>query len=329
LEADIKRFAIFLKIIAFGAIFAPVPATLAQPPLVPETSSEALPTEKIIVTAPRVVPDATISDFIKSYAAPSPLIGKIARWREGVCPVTVGLSSGFNEFVTQRVKEVATLVGAPVQKKDQCKFNIDIVFTLEPDELLYKIRTHHPVLLGYHDVSQAKRIATVSHPIQAWYTTQTEDQDGVRVIDNDSRNLGVELFIPPQPGYPNGEKVFLPDAREEHVDLTHLGDGLRSEFYHIVIVADSNKVATYQIGPISDYIAMLALSQTQAFDACQELSSITNLLSPGCEAKLKASAITDNDTAYLRALYQMNPELALDGQRGDIAGHMKNILTGR
>jgi hypothetical protein len=86
-------------------------------------------------------------------------------------------------------------------------------------------------------------------------------------------------------------------AREEHVDLTHLGDGLRSEFFHVVVVADLNKLAGYAIGSLADYIAMLALSQTDAFDACQELPSITNLMSVGCDTSRKTNAISDNDQA--------------------------------
>jgi hypothetical protein len=42
-------------------------------------ANAALPTEKVIVTAPKQVREAVIRDFIKSYAAPSPMIGKIAR----------------------------------------------------------------------------------------------------------------------------------------------------------------------------------------------------------------------------------------------------------
>jgi hypothetical protein len=73
---------------------------------------------------------------------------------------------------------------------------------------------------------------------------------------------------------------------------------------------------------------MLALAQTQALDACKELPSITNLMSPRCDASRMSNTITDNDIAYLRALYRMNPELTLDVQRGEIAGRMAIFLAG-
>jgi len=45
------------------------------------------------------------------------------RWRGGrsetVCPLTVGLDQGYNDFVSARVRAVAAFVGAPVQSDDR------------------------------------------------------------------------------------------------------------------------------------------------------------------------------------------------------------------
>ena len=329
MEADIKRFAILWPIIIFGFAIVPAHVTLAQQATVTANSPDALPTEKVIVTAPRLVPDTVIRDFIKSYAAPSPLIGKIARWREPICPAAVGLPEAYDKILVERAKQIAAMAGARVSGKVACKINIDIVFTPKPQALLDDIRKKRPIFLGYHDMSQAERIATVNHPIQAWYTTQTVDQDGLSEIDDEMQNRGVDIMVPTTPGIMSTAiLVHLPNAREEHVNLTHLGDGLRSEFFHVIVVIDLNKIAGYQLGTLADYTAMLALSQTQSFDTCQELQSITNLMSSGCTTDRKVNAITDSDVAYLRALYKMNPELNLASQRGDIAGHMKNIFEG-
>jgi hypothetical protein len=80
--------------------------------------------------------------------------------------------------------------------------------------------------------------------------------------------------------------VTLPNARAEAVTGTRLGDGLRSDFYHIVIVADPNKLMEYEIGSLSDYIAMLALTQLGSLDTCQQLPSIVNMLATGCDKKV-------------------------------------------
>jgi hypothetical protein len=219
------------------------------------------------------------------------------------------------------------LAGAPVDTKAPCKANIDIVFTPQPQTLLDQIRKDHPVLLGSHDVSQAQRLATVSHPIQAWYTTQTEDLRGMRQIDDPRHNRGVDMILP----YPSyvGQRVSLPSAREENIDSGHLGDRLRSSFYHVVIVADLHKVADHEMGALADYIAVLALSQPQSFDGCTAQPSITNLMSPACDAAGKSQAVTGLDVAYLRSLYKTDTGSTFGQQQADIADRMGKDLAGR
>ena len=75
-----------------------------------------------------------------------------------------------------------------------CRINIDVVFTLKPQELLNSIRERHPVLLGYHDTSQKlKDCDGQVIRIQAWYTTETEDLSGIRNVDYPQNNQGVEM----------------------------------------------------------------------------------------------------------------------------------------
>ena len=48
-----------------------------------------------------------IDTFVKSLAAPAPLSGKITRWEDGVCPITVGLRPSATKFVSDRLRAVA------------------------------------------------------------------------------------------------------------------------------------------------------------------------------------------------------------------------------
>jgi hypothetical protein len=54
----------------------------------------------------------SVEKFVHDWGRPGP-IGQISRWAKPVCPLTDGLTPGFNDFVTQRIKEVASRVGAP------------------------------------------------------------------------------------------------------------------------------------------------------------------------------------------------------------------------
>ena len=106
-----------------------------------------------------------------------------------------------------------------------------------------------------------------------------------------------------------------------------MGNGLRSVFDQIIIVADLTKLADYEIGALADYISLLALTQLNGLDACQQLPSIVNLLVDGCMQK--ANALTDNDFAYLSGLYKMGPDRTSRIQQDEIAYQMEQSLKGK
>ena len=73
---------------------------------------------------------------------------------------------------------------------------------------------------------------------------------------------------------------------------------------------------------------MLALSQGQYYDTCQNVPTITNLMASGCGDEMKPAAITDVDMTYLRGLYKMAPDGNYLGERASIAYEMKKDLGG-
>ncbi|MBA2590201.1 MAG: hypothetical protein H0U98_16435 [Alphaproteobacteria bacterium] len=291
--------------------WASAPSTLAQP------APRSAPTESVTVTAPGTVPEQAAHDFVKSFTGVSPASGKIARWRLGVCPVVTGLPPSGNTLVSARVRQVAALAGAPVGDTS-CKPNTDIVFTLNPQVLLDGIRAKDRVLLGYHDPAQEKELATVRHPVQAWYVTQSVDLNGTTYIDDKLRNHG-GFYIQVAPG----SFVFVPDARVTHVTGSHLSDGVSSELNHAVIVIDLAKVTGLTVGALTDYVAMLALSQTQSFETCAPMASITNLVSAQCDVAVKPDEITSADLSYLHGLYSVDPRASLMRQKEEIAARME------
>lgn len=304
--------------------------TLGSPPNVSLT-------ESVTVEGVKSVPESVINNFVRSYTTPTRAIGKIARWKSGICPVTTGLAPQFAKFVTQRVKIVAEMVGAPLDGREACEDNLDIVFTTSPQGLLDNIRKNRPVYLGYHDNSaEADQMARVTHLVQAWYTTETSDLTGKPEIDA-PHSGGIEVTLPtPPPGFAGQMSgptqgfytLRLSQASAHKVTGSRLGDGLSSAYYHVIIVADPNKLREYEIGAVADYIAMLALSQPQSLDLCQDLPSITNLLVPGCQGSNVASSLTSADMAFLRGLYKMTFNGTLRQQRDEIAYQMNTALAG-
>lgn len=298
------------------------------------------PIESITVTAAR---EAAIAKFIKTRAAPTRMTGKIARWKARICPIAYGIPAAYSGFVVQRVREVARLVGARTDADEKCRGNIQIVFTTKPQELLDNIRRKHTGNLGYYDTAaQANEMTVLKRPVHAYYATQTADLRGNRQIDT-GKTTGITVTLPGvAPVQPAGGAEMLPTGgppvtlnlpAASAMSVTGsraLGDGLMSEFQHITIVVDTGKVIAMEMGTLADYIAMLALSQPQNFDTCQDLPSITNLLvTPACAAENTSVAMSVHDLSYLDGLYRMNLAGTVHTQRSEIGYQMKQVQDGK
>lgn len=310
-----KRRAVMLGLLA-PLIFAL--AASAQP-AAPEKPSPSI--ESVIVTAPKLRDEKVLDNFIMAHTARSTWLGKVGRWKTGICPVTIGLPDKFDTFVTQRIIKVAMLAGAPLEKRDPCRPNLIVLATDQPQALMDVIRAKHSSLLGFHYRSQAERIATVRRPIQAWYSTVTEDWWGM--IKSDTEGLNINSAMSGVAALP-----YLTGAL--HVSGMRSFDGLKSEFAIVLIVIDTRKIAGQEIGALADYTAMLGLSQgtDESYDACQDVPTITNLMAGACDGAMKPDGMTDIDLTYLKGLYKMNAGMSYVGERGSIAYEMKKELGG-
>ncbi len=79
-------------------------------------------------------------------------------------------------------------------------------------------------------------------------------------------------------------------------------------FWNVLVVVDVGKVRDQPVSSLTDYVAMLALSQPRSLDGCMPLSSIIDLEAPApCDGREPPEALTPADTAYLDALYASDP----------------------
>jgi hypothetical protein len=272
------------------------------------------PPESVTVTALKNVPPEVISKFIQTFAAPTAVIGKLARWQTGICPVAVGLRPSAIAFLLERLRDNAARVGAPVDARANCNPNIEIVFTTTPQGLLNNVRKKNPGYLGYTRRSaEADRLAIVIHPIQAWYTTARKDILGRASLDSaltvaaeDETGMAMSFAMGSSYGF-------------------RVRDGRSSELYHVIIVIDPNKVLDREMGGVADYISMLALSQVASLDHCQQqLPSIINMMVKGCATP--ATELTPSDTAFLQGLYKMPRDYALSVQKAGIGNEMRRAF---
>lgn len=284
---------------ALAGALAGSAAAAPAPTAAPETA-----VDELTVEANKRARDKIVSQFIGDYVTESPS-EQVTRWSENICPQTSGLPGVLNNMVTARVREIAATVGAPAKADADCRPNLFIVFAVDPQAVIDNVRRKVPEALGFHYVHDRRKISRVVRPVQAWYATETEDLNGFKELDT-SEFSGTR-----------------------HVLGTRLSQGWRSGLASVIITVDLNVIGGSDLGALSDYIAMLALSQMNAPETCKPLPSIANLLSTDCGPERKTTAITESDLAYLKAVYWMNPTKFINGQRGDIAFRMKQLLDGR
>jgi hypothetical protein len=280
-----------------------------------------------------------VSQFAKSHGAASAAVHQIGRWRVDVCPGVTGLQPAASAFVSRRVTEVARSVGAPTLEAGKggkgCAVNVEIVFTPEPQQLLDHVAKAYPALLGS---SRSPGDAVSRHAIQSWYITGTK-VDGWNPIATGllapmltALQMGVDASTPAGAVASDGARVD-PAYGEGFTGFGRSGSyftkGFASELLQVFVVVDTGKVAGSSLASISDYIAMLALTRMDSLDGCNTLSSIIDLLSSGCGDRQKPQALTDADTAYLKALYSSNLEMNLNIEQGDIRDRMVKAITGR
>jgi len=256
-------------------------------------------------------------NFIQSHGAPA-RIGQLARWKDRVCPLTLGLTPALNAFVSARVRLLATRVGAPVQRAGRCRPNIEILFVGRPQVLMDAVARERGALLGFHYAAETRRLATVTRPVEARYLTSTRGGGGNTAVD-----VAAGEPITGAPATITGP-VSLADAGTMPGGCagSRLTNCLSSLFANVLIVVNAPAMEGREIGPIADYIAMLALSQATSLDSCDALPSILDVLAGACLGRSAPLTWTDSDVAYLKALYKVDLTTVIGLERANIASQM-------
>lgn len=267
--------------------------------------------ETVIVTATK--PDVEAigrlsSQLVDSRASLTP-IKQVARWRAPVCPAVQGLPPAFNKFVADRIKAIAVKVGAPVDASCS-RPNVEVMFTPETQKMATEVAEKTPWLFGTRLSTSASKLATVTHPIQAWYVTATVDPSGQQRTDDPTDPVGVM-------------------GNDRKIEGSRLGSKKTSVLENALIVADAAKLAGHDVGTVADYIALLALSQVQVDDGCAALPSVADAMASGCSKQPAPNSITDVDIAFLKGLYATQLDVLGTTARADIARRVSQDLGGR
>jgi hypothetical protein len=313
-------------------------ALAAAPPAWAQAPATTVPGVTVGTPKNRHIDAAQALDFVQSHSKPA-LSGQLARWTQPICPQATGVPADVSAYVSARVREVAAIVGAPVSKQNRCTTNVEIVFTNTPQAVVDLIARTQGALLGFHYVAQLNALKAVTHPIQAWYLTGTQNIAGQQSMDVAS---GMDASDTVARGIANGSpttSVITSDANSDFNRMQVMGQEpagcpgsrfthcLHSLFLHVLIVVDGKALYGRKIGPLVDYIALLALTQPSSLDGCDAMPSILDLLSARCADRPRPDGVTDGDLAYLTGLYKTDLETELVLERTGIVDNMMHYAA--
>jgi hypothetical protein len=289
------------------------PSTVATP--VPDASTTVAPLV-VQATRPAVLKKQTYG-FVEAFAATSETLDQVARWAQPVCVTVQGLPADAAAEVKGRVEEVANALKVGVSGAG-CRPNIQIAFTKEPKAVIDEVAKDDEPMLGYRHRSERHRLTTISRPVQAWYVTGTGGPGG---------DVAGLVLAGVGGGVLNGYAYDDEDNSQERAGCgeSRLSSCLASEFQHVLVIVDINRVQQYPAGLIGDYVTMLAMSQPKTLDGCDVLPSVVDLFSKGC-SNFGMDGLTRADVAYLTALYKTDPEARKASQQADIARRMADML---
>jgi hypothetical protein len=328
-------------------VITPMQSVVSQPkvfvPSAPAPAPSVVSPVTVQAAPGPVAAQKEARDFVQSYAATSPAIDQIARWHAPICISVAGLTPDQAARVAARIQEVGEGVGMHALPPG-CKANIEVVFTDQPQAFMDKVANTREEILGYYHRHDRDKLKAVTRPVQAWYVTQTSSGSTTRAglaFVGLTTSVGAASGTGggPDGAFVNtsgalnsssasGNVVDDPDNHgpvgcSEAPQFTHC---LQSELNNVLIVIDTSRIQGQKLGPLTDYLSMLALAQVRSLDGCAALPSVIDRLGR-CADKQTPDGLTPADAAYLTALYASNLESNKPLEQDEIASRMSSILV--
>ena len=281
--------------LAHAACAEPTPA---------EAPQERPALAQVTVEAQRAVLEHQLYEYVTMITHTQSRDEALHRWHTPVCPAVVGLSKDEGEFILTRLSQIARAAETPLDG-ERCQANLAVVFTNDPDGVIKAWRARRSHFGGVHGTPAAfERFSAKRSPVRVWYNKDF-GTPGSGPMATDSLELGKSFPNTPTGSNLIGSKMFVKDVLV---------------FSSVAVIVDSRQAVGLEIGALTDYIAMLALSDTDPEVPLGPAPTVLRLFTARAAKQPLPAGLSDWDRAYLKALY--GTPLDLITQRSIIAGKM-------
>jgi len=301
---------------ALALLLAPATLAAAQsPPATDAPSTAAAPATgsalpQVTIEADRLRHE--VYTYVTSMERAIPRDEAMRRWQIPVCPLVAGLPQDEGEFMLARLSTIVREVGAPLDKEHCVLPNFVIIVAPKPEDLLNYWNQHHVGFTGTLRETEAgfQRFRRTPRPIRVWYNHSYGSVGGSGPVLNGSLQLGVTSWGIANGGFSSlGSKMLVQDILA---------------FSSVVVIVDGRKVVGLTMAQLTDYIAMVALSEPDLDARFGDAPTILRLFSARTAGQPLPAGLSSWDKAFLKGLY----DLSLDRvtQRAQITDRMVREL---
>lgn len=256
--------------------------------------------------------------FVRDVAA-IPTGGQFARWNRPICPRVLELDAKLAARVEKIIREVGEAAGAKIAKT-ACDANLVVVFTDDAIGQMRRIAKVRPRMLAGMQPREKDMLLTSNRPVRWWYSTRLEGSGG------EQANTTSAALMTAQIEGGGGIDVGTDANVISSTSGTLISTKVRAEVVDAGVVVDVKRAEGYTLDAIAAYIAMISLAQVRLTAEAPQSSSILGLFArpPG---QTTADDLTEQDRAFLAALYKIKPDRDARKQRGLIVAEMIRQLA--
>ncbi|MCC2981079.1 hypothetical protein [Sphingomonas sp. IC4-52] len=215
-----------------------------------------------------------------------------ARWVEAVCPKVGGVGPETAAIVDERIRALATEVGAPLAGPG-CTPNAIVTFTNDAKGVVRRVLTRAPHQFKDVPLGERDKLRNGDAPIRWWHVIATGDADGVPPVAMQPSFVSID----------GGTGGFGLPMGQGGVQLRYKEGAISSQATRSIIGA-AVVIDVGRAGPgrdlraLGDYAAMVALAEFRPSQPPPSDSLLAMF-----ETNEPASGATPNDVALLTQLY--------------------------
>jgi hypothetical protein len=249
------------------------------PPGAAEKSGQPAPSlPEVTVAAQQVALRQRVEVFVRGVTQNPGFSDQesLVRWKVPICLFAAGLTADDRKTVSVRLTQIIFAAGAPLAR-EPCQPNFVIIVTSEPDRVLDAWYARNKHLFGDATLAQIHHFLhpSGSRPIRLWHN----------VDRGRTSTLRFGHFVPS-----NNQADNSPFVRN-----AVLG------FNSVFAVVDTNAAARATLDQLTDYIAMVGLSNV---DLDADIGSAPSILRLFASFPTPPAGLSPWDAAFIKALYQ-------------------------